>query len=63
MLSNKHDVIHPIEYSLFYKRNIGNSSYYELTSKTVNAETHKLAILISKKRRIEVSIAMRKTIF
>ncbi|MBC1489661.1 alpha/beta hydrolase [Listeria sp. FSL L7-1485] len=44
ILSNKHDVIHPIEYSLFYERYIENSSYFELTPKTVDAEKHKLEI-------------------
>ncbi|MGM0169708.1 hypothetical protein IGI39_004821 [Enterococcus sp. AZ135] len=41
ILSNKYDVIHPIEYSLFYKENIKNATYFELTPKTINAERHK----------------------
>ncbi|EHJ7460712.1 alpha/beta hydrolase [Listeria monocytogenes] len=44
ILANNYDVIHPIEYSLFYKRNIENASYYELTPKTIDAEKHKLEI-------------------
>ena len=41
ILSNKYDVIHPIEYSLFYKDNIKNVTYFELTPKTINARKHK----------------------
>lgn len=44
ILANKFDVIHPIEYSLFYERNIENAIYYELTPKTVGAEKHKMEI-------------------
>ncbi|EIE8516495.1 alpha/beta hydrolase, partial [Listeria innocua] len=44
ILANNYDVIHPLEYSLFYARNIENAKYYELTPKTVDAEKHKLEI-------------------
>ncbi|MBC2084816.1 alpha/beta fold hydrolase [Listeria marthii] len=44
ILANNYDVIHPMEYSLFYARNIENASYYELTPKTIDAEKHKLEI-------------------
>lgn len=44
ILANKFDVIHPIEYSLFYEWNIENAIYYELTPKTVDAEKHKMEI-------------------
>ncbi|HHQ1024245.1 TPA: alpha/beta fold hydrolase, partial [Listeria innocua] len=37
-------VIYPVEYSLFYARNIENAKYYELTPKTVDVEKHKLEI-------------------
>lgn len=44
ILANNYDVIHPLEYSLFYARNIENEKYYELTPKTIDAEKHKLEI-------------------
>lgn len=44
ILANNYDVIHPMEYSLFYARNMKNASYYELTPKTVDAEKHKSEI-------------------
>jgi len=40
ILSNKYDFIHPLEYSLFYKDNMKNVTYFELTSKTVNSSKH-----------------------
>lgn len=41
VLSNKYDFIHPIEYSLFYKDNIKNVTYFELTPKIINSKKHK----------------------
>lgn len=40
ILANRYDVIHPIEYSLFYKNNIKNATYFELPPKNIDAEMH-----------------------
>lgn len=44
ILANTFDLIHSIEYSLFYERNIEIAIYYELTPKTVDAKKHKMEI-------------------
>lgn len=43
---NNYDVIYLIEYSLFYKCNIENVSYYELIFKIIDVEKYKLEIMI-----------------
>lgn len=40
VLSNSEDVIHPLDYSLFYKNNINQAVYFELTPKTISVKKH-----------------------